>query len=249
MPAQSIRQYISRLLRSTFAGRWLLDEAPARVADGKGRRCWSTRRMAQVLKRVDLAGLETQRSLELYPGGDFLDVGAHHGAYCFLLAGKAASGSSFYALEPELIAYRVLQHNLSALGDAFPEVRFAALPMAAGDGRPCKFTYPMGAQFHPRVLSGTDSGDPTLRLDDVVSQFGLKPSFVKVDVEGAELFVLRGMQKILSQYKPKLMVEMHPLFQPEPDGEAQVRALLEKAGYKLIESLQNQVTRQEFWAP
>ncbi len=47
------------------------------------------------------------------------------------------------------------------------------------------------------------------RLDDVVGELKLgRVDFVKIDVEGAELEVLRGMRWILEHFKPGLVVEV-----------------------------------------
>jgi FkbM family methyltransferase len=51
------------------------------------------------------------------------------------------------------------------------------------------------------------------------------PDFVKIDVEGAELEVLRGMTRILADRGPRLMVEM-------TDRENEVVALLGRFGYE-----------------
>ena len=42
-----------------------------------------------------------------------------------------------------------------------------------------------------------------VRVDDL----GLDPAWVKIDVEGAEMHALRGMEKTLTEHRPVLMVE------------------------------------------
>jgi FkbM family methyltransferase len=59
------------------------------------------------------------------------------------------------------------------------------------------------------------------RLDDLE----LDPSFVKIDVEGAELEVLNGMRETLSRSQPVLMIERSDRF-------PQVAAQLHDAGYE-----------------
>ena len=46
-------------------------------------------------------------------------------------------------------------------------------------------------------------------IDDYVHTKSIKPDFVKVDVEGAEWKVLRGMSKLLDKEEINLMVEIH----------------------------------------
>ena len=50
----------------------------------------------------------------------------------------------------------------------------------------------------------------TVRLDDIE---GPPPTLVKIDVEGAELEVIAGMQRLLAQSKPIVVCEMHGLNQ------------------------------------
>ncbi len=70
-----------------------------------------------------------------------------------------------------------------------------------------------------------------LRLEEVsvelrrIDELGLSPSFVKIDVEGSELGVLRGMLETLRRSGPALMVERSE----RVDG---VVALLEQEGYR-----------------
>jgi hypothetical protein len=44
-------------------------------------------------------------------------------------------------------------------------------------------------------------------LDDYVASTGLVPDVVKIDVEGAELAVLRGMDRLLRSHSPLLSLE------------------------------------------
>lgn len=48
---------------------------------------------------------------------------------------------------------------------------------------------------------------PTLTLDDLIDHFPA-PSFVKIDVEGAEAMVLRGASRLLRDIRPALYVEV-----------------------------------------
>src|SRR5699024_7528004 len=49
----------------------------------------------------------------------------------------------------------------------------------------------------------------SIRLDDFVSQTKIKPNFIKIDVEGAELLVLNGMKTLLEQDNLILLLEVH----------------------------------------
>jgi hypothetical protein len=53
-------------------------------------------------------------------------------------------------------------------------------------------------------------------IDDFCACTKIRPSFIKIDVEGAELAVLRGARKTIAAAGPhlRLYVEMHPAVWP-----------------------------------
>lgn len=73
---------------------------------------------------------------------------------------------------------------------------------------------------------------PAVSLDEIVSAGLPAPDFIKIDVEGMEMRVIRGARDILSTHHPSLYVEIHgatPL-DKERNVEALVR-FLESKGY------------------
>lgn len=56
---------------------------------------------------------------------------------------------------------------------------------------------------------GAETGHGTIALDDYCPPI---PDVVKIDVEGAELDVLKGMREVLRENHPVLFVEIHPQF-------------------------------------
>lgn len=60
--------------------------------------------------------------------------------------------------------------------------------------------------------AATEYEVPVRRLDDVVSEKKLKVVFVKVDVEGFELSVLKGLEETIRQHKvPYILVEFNEM--------------------------------------
>ena len=57
-----------------------------------------------------------------------------------------------------------------------------------------------------------DNGDgiPEIRLDDLVLRMGVVPDAITIDVEGAELLVLRGAERTLRERHPLVWVSIHP---------------------------------------
>ena len=65
-------------------------------------------------------------------------------------------------------------------------------------------------------------------LDAFCAERALVPDFVKIDVEGAELLVVRGMKSVLASARPRLMVEKND------EDEAGLERELAAAGYRFL---------------
>jgi len=83
-------------------------------------------------------------------------------------------------------------------------------------------------------------------LDMVVTEFALAPTFVKIDVEGAEYYVVRGMQATPKKHCPTVMLELHPKWQPNGITIEDVRNLLKQAGYLATTSDASEVAIREY---
>ena len=127
-----------------------------------------------------------------------IDVSAFEGWYSVLLAPKLG-GSTMVSCEPDPSAYAELQTTLALLGRVFSEPTFIPLPVPVGDGSPVSVSQPEGA--HPRFGGTMDGGRPP-HVDGLVDTLGLEPGMIKIDVEGAEPFVLRGMQRDAARPPP-----------------------------------------------
>jgi FkbM family methyltransferase len=72
-------------------------------------------------------------------------------------------------------------------------------------------------------------------LDSFANRVGFAPSFVKIDVEGAESLVLRGMRDILADPRPRIMIEVSN----EPESVFEILAM---ADYLLFDGKQRRVS-------
>ena len=140
----------------------------------------------------------------LRPGDTFVDVGANIGWYTLLAANQIGPNGKVFAFEPSRVVFGHLMHNVRlnnlsqvvterlALADRSGVVQ---LRVAAGRGPGTGSILPAGA---------TD-GDATeevqtVRFDDYCRTHHLESvRLVKIDVEGAELMVLRGMREALER--------------------------------------------------
>jgi FkbM family methyltransferase len=71
-------------------------------------------------------------------------------------------------------------------------------------------------------------------LDGLCARLGIQPSVFKIDVEGAELLVLKGARQTLSCGRPAVRVGFHPFAFPDPQAASnELCALADQAGYRL----------------
>jgi hypothetical protein len=86
-------------------------------------------------------------------------------------------------------------------------VSFEADPASCRTMRENFSLNPEGTRIHMvHGIVGRPGADVT--LDDYANEFGT-PSFVKIDVDGGELDVLRGAERLLLKNRPSLIVETH----------------------------------------
>jgi FkbM family methyltransferase len=189
---------------------------------------------------------ESRAVYEAYRGGDVIDVGAFEGWYSVLLGPKLET-ATVVSCEPDPKAYPELQTTLALLSRVFEGPTFVPLPVPVGDGNPVSISHPEGA--HPRFARAVEGGTPAPTVDQLVEAFALRPGFVKVDVEGAEPFVLRGMQQTLETHRPIVMLELHPKWLPDDLTPAEVESLLTDQGYRRQPISADDLATRTLWIP
>ena len=145
------------------------------------------------------------------PRSTVLDVGANVGAYTILFALWAHAGH-VVAFEPSPDARAGLRRHIDLNGVA-PRVCVEPFAVCAVTGT---------ASFRADAFSGANALVPevpgsratitvrTTSLDEYCEARGTHPDVVKIDVEGAELDVLRGARRTLAQPGLTAFVEFHP---------------------------------------
>lgn len=147
-------------------------------------------------------------------GDVVLDVGAHVGMYSVLFGRWVGAKGQVYAFEPSPATVPLLMTHLR-INDIESRVTVVATAMGQQIGEATFYTHGTHCQntFCPTAPNLPSNRDETTVPIDTIDHFcgvrGLQPDWVKIDVEGYELPVLRGMIQIL-KYRPKLLVEMHP---------------------------------------
>lgn len=143
-------------------------------------------------------------SRRLWPGCVFYDVGANAGAYSVF---AAARGCRVYAFEPVPHTFRRLEENAELNR---PGLSINCVNRALGSSsRSLRMTFELGPGN--RIITSDDSA-PSVEVScttlDAFTEEHEAPDFIKIDVEGHELEVLRGARKTLATPSLKgLLVE------------------------------------------
>jgi FkbM family methyltransferase len=158
-------------------------------------------------------------------GDVFLDVGAFVGWHTIRTARTVGPSGRVICLEPDPINRRQLERNLELNGVTNCTVSPLAAWSKTGEERGW---YTEKAPDCCRITeSGGSSTVRTTTIDDLVSGFGLaRLDWIKIDVEGAEVDVLKGAVATLRRFRPSLFVEIH-------DTVSGVRDFLSQNGYSI----------------
>jgi FkbM family methyltransferase len=174
-------------------------------------------------------------------GGTFIDVGAHIGYFSLKAAKIVGATGRVIAIEANPDTVRKLCDNVKASG----ATTIAVQPVACADSdgvlelfasRRCN-TGKASLSRDNAVQPGSASSVYHVRarpLDTIVQEISASGvDVIKIDVEGAELLVLRGAQQTLARYSPVLILELiDKLLQSMGTSAADVMEFLHCVGYR-----------------
>jgi FkbM family methyltransferase len=174
----------------------------------------------------------------LKPGHVFVDIGAHAGYFTLLAARRVGPEGRVLAFEP----------NPQLAAQARRNVERSKLTNVVLEEGACSDTTETATLYLFDVsnsgrgsLSGANAGAggavqvPCTPLDLVVERRHLtQVNLIKIDVEGAELKVLRGMTETIRRTRPIILIELEPrLLQGFSATVSDVTQLLESFGYTI----------------
>lgn len=157
----------------------------------------------------------TEMLVEVLNGAKcFVDVGTHLGWYT-CVAAKHMPYGTVHGFEMDDLNFALLKQNLAINDCSNVEVHNVAVsdsPGVVSYKRDIKRPSPM---FHLQARTKDEKSVGfvsvnSVTLDDFLKTKGVVPNVIKIDVEGAEMNVLRGMRQTLCKYKPILFLEIHP---------------------------------------
>ena len=247
IPDLSLRRLAERMTRGWVMRRRLSDEfgrAPLLVTPEA-----ALRYLFRPLDRVDPALLAFAHEF-IEPGDTVWDIGANVGLFTIAAAAKATSSGRVLAIEADIWLVQLLRRS-AAMQDA-GSAPVEILPAAVGE------------RLEPRTLAIAERGRASNALEgyggsqtggvrrreqvmavslDWLSEFYPPPRVLKIDVEGAELEVLRGASRLLTEARPVLACEVSGQVRRE------VGELLRECGYTLHDLTASPTDRRPLDAP
>ena len=148
----------------------------------------------------------------LTPGEVFWDIGANIGYFSLVAATALKGRGQVVAFEPGQAAFARLTDNVAL--NAFGNLTTYPLAVAAAPGearlyRAADIADTGASLYSPGESQAAYEVCRTVSLDEFRRQESLPcPTLIKVDVEGAELAVLRGAPELISRDHPLLLLEM-----------------------------------------
>ena len=171
-----------------------------------------------------LEGFETELTKKITRKGmTVFDIGANIGYYTLMLAKLVGNNGKVYAFEPDPENYRLLVKNIKSNG--YKNV-IAVQKAVSNKNKKIKFFLSEEHRGNHRIY---DPGDIRRVIEveattlDKFTCGKVKPDIVKIDIEGAELLAISGMQDIIKWNKKIIIIcEVWP-------------SAMEKCGYSLRE--------------
>lgn len=147
-----------------------------------------------------------------------IDIGANFGYFSLLMADLVGPAGALIAVEPNPNAAPKLRASLALNGFASRSrvIEAAAAEDAEGQARLyATLSEPKNAAIVPPEIVadpavGAISHVPKWTADAIGREFG-RVDFIKIDVEGAEEGVIRGLRPILARDRPSLVLEFNAL--------------------------------------
>ncbi len=190
-------------------------------------------KISQLHYRKKLEGVTLESEPELLiipelvkPGATVFDIGANFGLHTRFMSEAVGDTGQVHSFEPTITMYDVLSNNVESLN--LDNVATNQLALSDQDSE-LEFFVPIRKDGSPNYYESSlvepediDSADymtyivDTTTLDSYCEKNQIeKVDYLKIDVEGHEIAVLKGAEKLLRTSKPAIFLEVN---EPLDDG-------------------------------
>lgn len=166
------------------------------IADPVGKE-WYDTPVTKMYSELDYA-----KEKVLEPGEVIIEFGAHHGYKTCYFAHLIGKTGKIVSVEPSPFNTDVIKKNLKL--NHLTNVKVITKAGGETAGQKARFSYSSNSS----IQDGKKLGTFETEITTIDSFADLKPTLLKIDVEGYEIEVLKGAQKVLKT-RPKIMLEIH----------------------------------------
>jgi FkbM family methyltransferase len=160
-------------------------------------------------------------ALKMSEGDLFIDVGAHIGYHSQYASKRVGKSGTVFCLEPNPLNIPILRLNVAA----FPQTKIievaasdrqGSVPLVLKENPLYTVTHVPTIHIDTYYREKETHGSIDVRaitIDSLTKDIRIVPGakvFLKIDVEGSELHVLRGSLRLISRYLPALITEIYP---------------------------------------
>lgn len=169
------------------------------------------------------------------PGDVVFDIGGDAGYYSLLFARGTTASGKVYVFEPIPKGIQRIEEN--ARLNAFDHIEVIGTALGS---KPGSFVLEKPFEDSRINLQKQEPGPDDIlvqvvRFDDLAAERSLpRADLIKIDVEGAEMEILRGMENYVATHRPAFAIELHPHLLPQFGASVEdVTSWLRTRGYKL----------------
>ena len=206
---------------------------------------------SDILKRIVLTNEYEPDIVELIitninPNKDVINIGANIGLYSNLAASKINGPRKVLAVEPTPNAFNLLKKNTLRNNNENKSILFEGA--ATDKDEDIEMNIILGKEEYSSI--GKLVHDSVIKdkfiqvkvkgitLDSLVKRHEVEPGILIIDVEGAELKVLKGAVETLKKYNPVIISELDDalLFEQGSNSKEVIR-FLEELNYTILDTL------------
>lgn len=151
------------------------------------------------------------------PGDHVVDVGANVGWYTRVLAESVGSDGRVYSIEPIGETFEILSYCIHRLGLGNVDLLHSGISEADGEAVMEIPSFNKGGDnfYRAKIVSGLNPCEVNRQvqvrlttLDKVLGGSKNPITFIKCDVEGHELAVVRGARAVIERFMPAWLIEV-----------------------------------------
>lgn len=187
----------------------------------------------------------------LKSGSVFIDVGAHIGYFSLLASEIVGPKGLVAAFEPTRSIFSILKKNTKTNEN----ILINNLAVFSNNGEKEFHDYGIEYSMFNSIYTARLEKDAAekliyksyrvkvVSLDSYVSKYSLNPDIIKIDAENAEFDILNGMEMLLSEVRPVIVLEIGDIAKDGIASSDDCICYLEERGYTPFELMDGRVSQ------